>query len=71
MDVPVNRAIDRVRARQSEKDRYIDISLQYKLRDSYLKIANENNGIIISTETDELSSFKKIQDIVKIAILKG
>lgn len=71
LDVPVNMAIDRVRARQSEKDRYIDISLQYKLRDSYLKIANENNGIIISTETDELSSFKKIQDIVKSAILKG
>ena len=49
-DVPVETAVKRVRSREEEKDRYIDMELQHKLRDEYLKICKANNGILISTE---------------------
>ncbi len=49
-DVPVKTAVRRVRSRIEEKDRYIDMELQYKLRDEYIKICEANNGVLISTE---------------------
>ena len=49
-DVPVEVAIERVRSRPAEKDRYIDMELQHKLRDEYIKICKANNGVLISTE---------------------
>lgn len=49
-DVPVETAVKRVRSRDEEKDRYIDMELQYKLRDEYIRICKANNGILISTE---------------------
>lgn len=49
-DVPVEIAVKRVRSRIEEKDRYIDMELQYKLRDEYIKICRANNGVLISTE---------------------
>lgn len=49
-DVPVETAVQRVRSRPEEKERYIDIELQYKLRDEYIKICKINNGVLISTE---------------------
>ena len=49
-DVPVETAVKRVRSRVEEKDRYIDMDLQYKLRDEYIKICKANNGVLISTE---------------------
>lgn len=49
-DVPVETAVKRVRSRVEEKDRYIDMELQYKLRDEYIKICRANNGVLISTE---------------------
>lgn len=49
-DVPVQIAVKRVRSRVEEKDRYIDMELQYKLRDEYIKICKANNGVLISTE---------------------
>lgn len=49
-DVPVEIAVKRVRSREDEKDRYIDMDLQYKLRDEYISICKANNGILISTQ---------------------
>lgn len=49
-DVPVEIAVKRVRSREAEKNRYIDMELQYRLRDEYIAICNANNGILISTE---------------------
>lgn len=49
-DVPVETAVRRVRSRVAEKDRYIDMELQYKLRDEYIKICKANKGVLISTE---------------------
>lgn len=60
-DVPVETAVRRVRSRIEEKNRYIDMELQYKLRDEYIKICKANNGILISTEMP----IEKCYDIVK------
>lgn len=48
-DVPVEVAVDRVRSRPEEKNRYIDIDLQYRLRKEYVDICFANGGILIST----------------------
>ena len=54
LDVPIETAVSRVRKRPAERDRYIDMDLQYRLREKYLEIAKENGGIILnSTETPE------------------
>lgn len=63
-DAPVNIAVSRVRKREEEKDRYIDIELQYKLRQEYINICKANNGILISTQQDEDETYRQ----VKIAI---
>ena len=49
-DVPVDVAVKRVRSRETEKNRYIDMELQYRLRDEYLAICKANNGVLISTD---------------------
>ena len=49
-DVPVKTAVKRVRSRIEEKDRYIDMKLQYNLRDEYIAICKANNGVLISTK---------------------
>lgn len=50
LDVPVELAVKRVRSREAEKDRYIDMELQYRLRREYRKICDANGGVMISTE---------------------
>lgn len=49
-DVPVETAVARVRSRPAEKDRYIDMELQYRLREAYRTICELNNGVLVSTE---------------------
>lgn len=49
-DVPVDVAVKRVRSREAEKNRYIDMELQYRLREEYLAICKANHGVLISTE---------------------
>ncbi len=63
-DVPVETAIKRVRSRAAEKDRYIDIDLQYKLRSEYISICKANGGILISTE----KPIEDCYDIVKNSV---
>lgn len=54
LDIPVETAVSRVRQRPAERGRYIDMELQYRLRDEYIAIAHENNGIVLdSGETAE------------------
>lgn len=64
-DVPVETALQRVRKREEEKDRYIDIDLQYKLRDEYIAICKANNGILVSTKTAVDESYEIIKKAVK------
>ncbi len=65
LDVNVELAIKRIRNRPSEKDRFIDIDLQHKLKNNYLKIANENDGYILKTSEQPEDAFKKILDIIE------
>ena len=60
LDVPAEVAISRVREREDEKDRYIDIKLQHELRKEYENICKANDGILISTENDVEDTFREI-----------
>ena len=64
-DVPVEEAIARVRRRPEEKDRYIDIELQHKLRKEYIEICKANNGILISTLNPKDECYEIIKNAVK------
>ena len=70
LDVSVDEAINRVRSRPSEKDRYIDIDLQYKLRKYYIEICRANDGILISTEESEDKCYSIIKQTVERVINK-
>ena len=64
LDVPVSTAVKRVRSRDSEKNRYIDMELQYKLRKEYIDICKKNCGILISTEISEDECYRIIKEAV-------
>ena len=70
-DVPVETAVARVRQRPEEKDRYIDMELQYKLRDEYINICQANNGVLISTELPKEACFKIVKETIERKILNG
>ena len=67
-DLPVEDAVARVRQRPEERDRYIDMDLQYKLRDEYIDICNANGGILISTIKPEEQCYTIIKNSVKEAL---
>ena len=70
-DVPVETAVARVRSRASEKDRYIDMDLQYKLRDKYIEICKANNGVLISTDTPIKDSYTIVKNEVERVLKNG
>lgn len=63
-DVPVDKAVSRVRSREEEKNRYIDIGLQERLHDEYISICKSVGGILISTDLSENESYKMVKDAV-------
>ena len=65
LDVPVEVALQRVRSRPEEKDRYIDVDLQHRLRAEYLEICKANGGILLSTEESLDNTFDRIRTAVK------
>ena len=66
-DVPVEMAVSRVRSRAAEKNRYIDIDLQYKLREEYLDICRTNGGVLIPTILSEEESYAFVkQEVSKV-----
>ena len=67
-DVPVEVAISRVRSRPEEKDRYIDVELQHRLRREYRDICRKNGGILISTTEPIEDCYKKVKDAVLTAL---
>lgn len=64
-DVPVGIAIERVRARKCEKDRYIDMELENKLRKEYVAICKANGGILLSTECSKEETFAKVSKEIR------
>lgn len=70
IDVDVDTAVSRVRSRETEKNRYIDLELQYRLREQYLDIARENGGIIIDGSQPIEDAFQKICSLAMQKIYK-
>ena len=64
LDIDVETAVKRVRSRNAEKNRYIDLDLQYALREKYLEIAKMNGGVIIPTNQSANESFKLIRQTI-------
>ena len=70
-DVTVEEAVARVRHRPEEKDRYIDMELQYKLRKEYVDICTANGGILISTMQSEDECYGIVKNAVKEMLRNG
>ena len=70
-DVPVDIAVSRVRQRPEEKDRFIDIELQYRLRDEYLYICKKNNGILVPTDIPFAESYMIVKKEIERRINHG
>ena len=62
--MPVETAVARVRSRPAERNRYIDMELQYRLRDEYLSIARENGGIILDSMESPEQTHRRIMAAV-------
>lgn len=69
-DVPVSTAVARVRSRAAEKDRYIDMQLQEKLRKEYLDICSRNDGVLISTGGSEDESYRNVKAAIERVMKK-
>lgn len=67
-DIPVETAVARVRRREAEKDRYIDMGLQDRLREKYLEICKANNGVLVSTEMSVEESYQVVKKAVEKVI---
>jgi len=65
LDVSVDTAVRRVRSRPDERGRYIDLGLQYRLREQYLRIARANGGVVI----DAGESIERCFERVKAAVI--
>lgn len=60
-DVSVDTAIARVRSRESERDRYIDVKLQERLHEEYLEICQSNGGVLVPTDVSEQESYEIVK----------
>lgn len=70
-DVSVEEAVERVRRRPEEKNRYIDLELQYKLRKEYMDICFANGGVLVSTMQPEDECYRQVKNAVKEMLLNG
>lgn len=72
LDLPVELAVRRVRSREDEKNRYIDMELQYRLRDEYKKICRSNGGVLLCSDRDVNDTFNEVCEYIeKIKEKKG
>lgn len=69
LDIDVETAIQRVRNRPEERNRYIDVDLQYSLRKQYQELAKINNGILLPTDCDPEETFAMILQEVQQHVL--
>mgnify|MGYP001285026048 CR=1 FL=1 len=65
LDVPVETAVARVRSRAEEKDNYIDMALQHRLRKEYWAICKANGGVYVDSSGAEEETYKQILAIVE------
>lgn len=67
-DVPVVEAVRRVRQREAERDRYIDMQLEFRLRDEYVDICRANGGVLVSTDRTPKESYREVKKAVEKAL---
>ncbi len=67
-DVPVVEAVRRVRQREAERDRYIDMQLELRLRDEYVDICRANGGVSVSTDRAPKESYREVKQAVEKAL---
>ena len=60
LSVPTATALQRVRARPEERDRYVDEPLQYRLETAYAEICRQNGGVAIDSTRAEEDTFSDI-----------
>ncbi len=65
LDVPVETAVARVRSRAEEKDNYIDMALQHRLRKEYWAICKANGGVYVDSSGAEEETYKQILAIAE------
>ena len=65
LETPVDIAVNRVRNRIEEKDRYIDMDLQYRLQNEYLDICDLNKGVLVPTNLPIEESYQIIKKAVE------
>lgn len=70
LDLPVGTAMTRVRLRNEEKERYVNLELQYGLRKAFKKICNANGGVCIKSEGDVSDTYKKLKRAAKKQLKK-
>lgn len=66
LDVPVEIAVSRVRARPEERNRYIDMSLQYALHSEYRNICKENGGFLIKSVGTVEETYSALCQVMKL-----
>ena len=65
LDLPVKTAVERVRMRPTEKNRFIDVPLQHLLRNEYREICYANHGMLVRTDIDINHTFATIKASVQ------
>lgn len=70
-DLPVDTAVARVRSRENEKDRYIDMELQHRLREEYIKICKANGGILIPSDIARKDTYAFVKAAVDKVLSNG
>ncbi|MBQ8331864.1 MAG: dTMP kinase [Clostridia bacterium] len=65
LDLPVETAVARVRSRPEERDHYIDMPLQYRLREEYRSICKKNGGSLVPSDGSIEEAFATVQAYVK------
>lgn len=64
-DISVEMAITRVRSRETERDRYIDVALEHRLREEYRQICVANGGVLVPTEIPVEESYAIVKSEVE------
>ncbi len=65
LDIDPDIALKRVRSRPEEKNRFVDVDLQYKLHDEYRNIAMLNLGILLSSNDKPENTYENIISLVR------
>ncbi|MDF9844147.1 MULTISPECIES: dTMP kinase [unclassified Paenibacillus] len=70
MDIDFEATIQRVKSRQAEKDRWVDMEFQRKLHQEFREICTESNGVRIHTDTVPAVTFEQVWRLVAPALAR-